>query len=528
MADRLVVDGSGWHGDGLDAAPPDGRGCRSDWPIAISDFALVRQSRWREAIASIFDIPEFLPYLRHLRRIAVTYGVRDEVGGRDDQRRQAASITWPGWRRGSGCGVEKPLAPIAGRRPAGRRAARQSGALADRRRGASARASASTGPTWPSSSAPSSRRCRPGRRSGSSFSPNWRGSELRADVTAEQEAVHVRVWQDGVHALERGFNAPRRTDVDLLAEAIEAGGRDPVAVGATRMAAELAGGPLDVMGSRTENEPEIAIRPDPEACARTAAEHDRVGARRCGYDERGRAHWATTGGSAPAAIYRNLAVAPLRDASPGSSCSCGGATNASSRADHPLSNAKIAEADLLEIGALSGESGTGSYGVDVLGRRTAGAPIPAGNVHPIPTGRAIAEGDGPDWAAERYAETLRTAGLPTEGPGRSSTSSCSGSGRTATSCRSSRAPTRSIARSPSVGVPAPTHVEPHVARVTLNPRVARRGPEDHRRGARRGEGAILADVLGPDRDERRWPAQLARRAGATWILDEAAASALGR
>ena len=31
---------------------------------------------------------------------------------------------------------------------------------------------------------------------------DWRGSELRADVTAEQEAVHVRVWQDGVHALE--------------------------------------------------------------------------------------------------------------------------------------------------------------------------------------------------------------------------------------------------------------------------------------------------------------------------------------
>ena len=71
---------------------------------------------------------------------------------------------------------------------------------------------------------------------------DWRGSELRADVTAEQDAVHVRVWQDGVHALERGFTAPRRTDVDLLAEAIEASGRDPVAVGALALAAQLAGG----------------------------------------------------------------------------------------------------------------------------------------------------------------------------------------------------------------------------------------------------------------------------------------------
>jgi hypothetical protein len=73
---------------------------------------------------------------------------------------------------------------------------------------------------------------------------DWRGSELRADVTAEEDAVHVRVWQDGVHSLERGFNAPRKTDVDLLAEAIEAGGRDPVAVGTLALAAQLAGGPL--------------------------------------------------------------------------------------------------------------------------------------------------------------------------------------------------------------------------------------------------------------------------------------------
>ena len=29
---------------------------------------------------------------------------------------------------------------------------------------------------------------------------DYRGSELRADVTAEQDAVHARVWLDGVHA----------------------------------------------------------------------------------------------------------------------------------------------------------------------------------------------------------------------------------------------------------------------------------------------------------------------------------------
>ena len=37
-----------------------------------------------------------------------------------------------------------------------------------------------------------------------------RGSELRADVTAERETVRVRVWRDGIEILERSFKAPRR------------------------------------------------------------------------------------------------------------------------------------------------------------------------------------------------------------------------------------------------------------------------------------------------------------------------------
>ncbi len=70
-----------------------------------------------------------------------------------------------------------------------------------------------------------------------------RGSDLRADVTAEAESVRVRVWQDGVEALDRSFLAARRGDVDLLAEAIEAGRRDGVALGALRSAAGLVAGP---------------------------------------------------------------------------------------------------------------------------------------------------------------------------------------------------------------------------------------------------------------------------------------------
>ncbi len=68
-----------------------------------------------------------------------------------------------------------------------------------------------------------------------------RGSELRTDVTAEADNVHVHTWLDGVQAIDRTFKAPRRGEVDLLGEALETGGRDPLAVDTIRKAAQLIG-----------------------------------------------------------------------------------------------------------------------------------------------------------------------------------------------------------------------------------------------------------------------------------------------
>jgi 6-phosphogluconolactonase len=274
-------------------------------------------------------------------------------------------------------------------------------------------------------------------------------------------------------------------------------------------------------------EPEIAIRPDPEACARTAAGLIAAALIDAARD-RGRAHWATTGGSTPAAIYRNLTVPPLRDRVPWELVELWWGDERFVPADHPLSNAEIAESDLLEIGALSGQSGTGSSGADVVGRRTAGAPIPAANVHPIPTGQAIGQGVGPIWAAQRYAEMLREVGPPVEGRWPAFDLILLGIGPDG-HVLSVFPGSETFDRDDTVvAVPAPTHVEPHVARVTLNPRVldvARRIIVVSHGAAKAG---VIAEVLGPVRDERRWPAQLARRPGATWVLDEAAASAIGR
>ncbi len=238
-SDRLVVDGSTWNGDGL-ARLAEMASVAEKAHLAVSDFALMRQSRWREAIASIFDDPDFLPYLRSLRRISVTYGTHDETGapGTTNLVKPVYHVAWLASRLG--LNVVKALAVVTG-----------SGQSASKpRAGSSSRATLSRGlaATLSDGRADVSVVIRPvvsSMPAGTTLRVELlcerRGSELRADVTAEAETVHVRVWQDGVEALERHFLAPRRGDVDLLAEAIEAGRRDPVSVGTLRTAARMVG-----------------------------------------------------------------------------------------------------------------------------------------------------------------------------------------------------------------------------------------------------------------------------------------------
>jgi glucose-6-phosphate dehydrogenase assembly protein OpcA len=240
LADRLIVDGSTWSGDGLERLREMAELLETT-NMAISDFALLRQARWREAIASIFDDPEFLPYLRSLRRVAVTYGTHDETGapGTANLVKPVYHIGWLASRLD--LHVRKPLAEVASHGPASSgsgRVVRGPGAKPVLGRGLVAmlsdgRADVSVVMRPVLSKMPSGTTLRV------EILAERRGSELRADVTAEAETVHVRVWLDGVEALDRHFLSPRMSEVDLLAQSIEASGRDPVESGALRAAAAL-------------------------------------------------------------------------------------------------------------------------------------------------------------------------------------------------------------------------------------------------------------------------------------------------
>jgi glucose-6-phosphate dehydrogenase assembly protein OpcA len=241
-ADRLVVDGSSWNGDGLERLR-EMAGLQEATRLAISDFALIRQSRWREAIASIFDDPDFMPYLRSLRRVAVTYATHDESGapGSTNVVKPIYHVAWLASRLG--LTIVKPFVPVAERPASASRSRPAPGTRPTVGRGMAAtlsdgRAEVAVVIRPVVSSMPSGTTLRV------ELLAERRGSELRADVTAEADTVHVRVWQDGVEMLERRFLAARRGDVDLLAEAIEAGRRDDIATGSLRAAAELAGGAI--------------------------------------------------------------------------------------------------------------------------------------------------------------------------------------------------------------------------------------------------------------------------------------------
>jgi hypothetical protein len=64
-------------------------------------------------------------------------------------------------------------------------------------------------------------------------------SHLEVEVTAYADGVIVKAELDGVGMPERRFLAPRKREPDLLAEAIDAAGRDEISAEILAMTAHL-------------------------------------------------------------------------------------------------------------------------------------------------------------------------------------------------------------------------------------------------------------------------------------------------
>lgn len=232
---------------------------------------------------------------------------------------------------------------------------------------------------------------------------------------------------------------------------------------------------------------------------------------------RGVAHWSTTGGSAAPGFYRALRVPPLRDEVDWSRVHVWWGDDRFVPADHPLSNVLPFDQGLLA-------SGGDDSGSDTAGG--SGVVIAQSQVHPVPAAEAIGRGEGPTWAAARYAAEIAAhgpapdaSGVPVfdlvvlgVGPDGHVLSVFPGS---------------AVWDAPGLcaAVPAPTHVEPHVERVTMHPRVLAAA----RAVLVVAAGTSKADVLGralAGGDVRELPVRATMTPNATWLLDGAAAARL--
>ena len=266
-----------------------------------------------------------------------------------------------------------------------------------------------------------------------------------------------------------------------------------------------------MIGTEAAGRPKVVVVDTDRVSETAAAEIARVLREALARSPDGAVHWATTGGSSAPGIYRALKAPDVGGSLDWSRIHIWWGDDRFVPPDHPLSNV-LPLTQVLLADEANGFSGL---------------VIPGSNLHPIPVSEAIARGVGPAWAAARYAETLAEL-VPLDATG-APVLDLIILGAGPDGHLLSVFPKSLVWDEPGIcaGVPAPSHVEPHVERVTMHPRVlaAARSVLLVTSGAAKARPIADCWIGGNPRD---LPLRAARLPQATWILDEAAAAGIRR
>lgn len=277
-----------------------------------------------------------------------------------------------------------------------------------------------------------------------------------------------------------------------------------------------------------EDEPRIEVFPSADE---TSVEAARLiaGALRDAVQRRGRADWATTGGSTPVGIYNVLAAAPFRDDVPWDRVHVWWGDDRFVPRDHPQSNVLPLDQVLVRAAGYAGQSGTGDDGADVASKLEAGVRIPAGNIHAMAMGAAIGAGHDTTWVAQTYERELRDAHLPLA-PNGAPRLDVVLVGMGPDGHVLSVFPGSTVFANGDwvAAVAAPEHIEPRVSRVSLSPVFLEAAGLVLVVALGGGKAETISTVLGDVRDPARWPIQHARRSNAVWLLDAEAGAKLRR
>ncbi len=151
---------------------------------------------------------------------------------------------------------------------------------------------------------------------------------------------------------------------------------------------------------------------------------------------------------------------------------------------------------------------------------------PGAILHPIPVDEAIAGGHDEAWAAARYAEAL-AATLPVRAGAPSLDVlllGVGGDGHILSAFPGT--PPVNETEVPVMPVAAPTHIEPHLPRVTLSPFVLRGALSIVVMVPGAGKAETVRDVLGTPAAPAELPARMAVRPAAVWLLEPGSAGDL--
>lgn len=248
--------------------------------------------------------------------------------------------------------------------------------------------------------------------------------------------------------------------------------------------------------------PTVRVLVDAEGVAEAAADQI-IEAATAAVAAGGVFHLCTTGGSTPAALYRALREPSRADRMPWAQTQIWFGDDRFVPRSDPLSNVTPLDAQLLSVGADGALS-----------------PLASSAVHPWPTTAA----DAPT-AVSAYLEELRSAGVPHTPTGFPIFDllliGIGGDGHCLSVFPGSPL---ALERAPvAAGVPAPTHIEPHVPRLSFSLGVLASARAVIALAPGAGKADALARIFSDSNAVADVPAKAALIPTATWLLDTASA-----
>jgi hypothetical protein len=217
--DRVIVDGATQPGDGL-ATIRDLAAAAESAGVALTDFALLRQGRWRDSIATMFDDVSSAPYLNAINSITIDFSGSPTSSAPVNVVRPAYHVAWLASRLRAT--THTPLQAVDG--------AAWSAELRDALRHP---ITVSLNPVASVLGAGTTTAVRIGA--------DRRGDHFELEVRADSTSTRATATINGALVHERTFQAPRWTEATLLSESLEYGEVDPLSPAILRTMGALIG-----------------------------------------------------------------------------------------------------------------------------------------------------------------------------------------------------------------------------------------------------------------------------------------------